>query len=57
LKKKVEEFAGSFEMPGFDVKAIDHKAAQANGFANGHHPELETDGQDHANPVLNPVPC
>ena len=57
LKKKVEEFAGSFEMPGFDVKAIDHKVAQANGFANGHHPELETDGQDHANPVLNPVPC
>lgn len=57
LKKKVEEFAGIFEMPGFDVKAIDHKVAQANGFANGHHPELETDGQDHANPVLNPVPC
>ena len=57
LKKKVEDFAGSFEMPGFDVKSIDHKAAhanQTNGFANGH---LETDGKDHSNPVLNPVPC
>lgn len=57
LKKRVEGFAGGFEMPGFDVKAIDHKVAQANGYANGHHPELETDGKDHANPVLNPVPC
>ena len=56
LKKKVESFAGGFQMPGFDVKAIDHKVGQANGFANGH-PDIETDGQDHSNPVLNPVPC
>ena len=58
LKKKVEAFASGFEMPGFDVKSIDHKIGQANGFANGHHSaDIETDGQDHANPVLNPVPC
>ena len=57
LKKKVESFAGGFQMPGFDVKSIDHKVGQANGFANGHHPEIQTDGQDHSNPVLNPVPC
>ena len=59
LKKKVEDFAGSFEMPGFDVKSIDHKAVkqnQTNGFSNGH---LESNGtsQDHAIPALNPVPC
>ena len=57
LKKKVESFAGGFQMPGFDVKSIDHKVGQANGFANGHSPDIETDGQDHSNPVLNPVPC
>ena len=37
LRSRVEAFAGSFAMPGFDVTAIDHSIASANGAANGSH--------------------
>ena len=59
LKKRVETFAGGFQMPGFDVKAIDHTTPD-KGIANGigDHPmeKLETDNKDHSIPALNPVP-
>ena len=39
LRARVEDFAGSFAMPGFDVTAIEH-GASSNGLVNGHHSTL-----------------
>jgi hypothetical protein len=35
LRSRVEGFASSFAMPGFDVSSIKQSAPSANGVANG----------------------
>ena len=59
LKKRVEAFAGGFQMPGFDVKSIDHSTPGkgiANGIGDHDMKKLETDDQDHSNMAINPTP-